>query len=75
MFSGTISAKTLGICRATSSVVQLIKTSKVFLHRMLRQEADPLGFTKVVIKMINLHVLQFQKHNTKNRDLIQPLLT
>ena len=37
MFFATISAEILRICRATSSVVQFIKTSKVFLHRTLRQ--------------------------------------
>ena len=37
MFFATISAQILRIRRATSSVVQFIKTSKVFLHRMLRQ--------------------------------------
>ena len=36
MFFATICAAILQICRVTSSVVQFIKTSKVFLHRMLR---------------------------------------
>ena len=58
------------VCRATSSVVQFIKTSKVFLHRMLRQ-----GAQKVLVKMFNRHVLQSEKYNTNNRDLIQQLLT
>ena len=75
MFLATISAEILRICRATSSVVQFIKTSKVFLHRMLRQGVDPLDVKKVLVKMINRHVLQFAKDNTKNRDLIQQLLT
>ena len=69
------SAEILRICQATSSMVQLIKTSKVFLHRMLRQGEDPLGVKKVLVKMINPHVLQFEKYNTNNRDLIQQLLT
>ena len=56
-------------------MVQFIKTSKVFLHRMLRQRADPLGVEKVLVKMINRHALQFEKYNTNNRDLIQQLLT
>ena len=34
---------------------------------MLRQEADPLGVKKVLVKMINRHALQFE--NTNNRDL------
>ena len=42
---------------------------------MLRQAADPLGVRKVLVKMINRHVLQFEKHNTNNRGLIQQLLT
>ena len=47
MFFATIRAEILQICRATSSsVVQFIKRSKVFLHRMLRQVADPLGVKK-----------------------------
>ena len=75
MFFATISAEILRICRATSSVVQFIKTSKVFLHRMLRQGEDPLGVKKILVKMINHHALQFEKHNTNNRDLIQELLT
>ena len=61
--------------KATSSVVQFIKTSKVFLHRMLRQGADPLGVKKALVKMINRHVLQFEEFNTNNVDLIQQLLT
>ena len=75
MLFATISAEILRICRATSTVVQFIKTSKVFLHQMLRQGADPLNVKKVLVKMINLHVLQFEKCNTNNRDLIQQLLT
>ena len=47
----------------------------VFLHRMLRQGADPLGVKKVLVKMINRHILQFEKYNTNHRDLIQQLLT
>ena len=61
--------------KATSSVVQFIKTSKVFLHRMLRQGGGPLGVKKVLVKMTNPHVLQFEKYNTNTRDLIQQLLT
>ena len=75
MLFATISAEILRNCRATSTVVQFIKTSKVFLHQMLRQGADPLSVKKVLVKMINLHVLQFEKCNTNNRDLIQQLLT
>ena len=37
---------------------------------MLRQEADPLGVTKVLVKIINCHILQFEKYSTNNRDLI-----
>ena len=40
MFFATISAEILWICQATSSVVQFIKTSKVFLHGTLRQWMD-----------------------------------
>ena len=57
MFFATIRAEILRICRATSSVVQFIKTSKVFLHRMLMQAADPLGVKKVLVKTINRHAL------------------
>ena len=74
MFFTTISAEVLRICRAASYVVQFFKTSKVFLHRMLRQEADPLGVKKVLAQMMNRHALQFEKYNTNNRDLIQKLL-
>ena len=73
MFFATISAEILRICQATSFVVQFIKTSKVFLHRMLRQGEDPLDVKKVLNKMINHHALQFGKYNTSNRDLIQQL--
>ena len=75
MFFGNISAEILRICRATSSVVQFIKTCKVFLHQMLRQGADPLRVKKVLVKMINRHALQFEKYNTNYRDLIQEVLT
>ena len=75
VFFATISYETLRICRATSSMVQFIKTSKVFLHRMLRQGEDPLGVKKILVKMINPHTLQFEKYNSNNRDLIQQLLT
>ena len=56
-FFVAISAEILQICQATSSVIQFIETSKVFLHWMLRQGADPLSVTKVLVKMINHHVL------------------
>ena len=61
MVFATVSVEILRICRATSSVVQFIKTCKVFLHLMLRQVEDPLGLKKVLVKMINRHVLQFEK--------------
>ena len=75
MFFATSSVEILRICRAMSSVVQFIETSKVFVHRMLRQRADPLGVKKVLLKMMDRHVLQFEKYTTSNRDLIQQLLT
>ena len=75
IFFATISAEILRIYQATSSVAQFIRTSKDFLHRMLRQGADPLGVKKVLVKMINRHAIQFEKYNTNNRDLIQQLLT
>ena len=75
MFFATISSEILGICRATSSVAQLTKTSKIFLHQMFRQGTDSLGVKKVLVKMINRHALQFEKYNTNNRYLIQELLT
>ena len=71
----TISIEILRICRTTSSVVQFIKTSKVSLNQMLRQGSDPLGVKKVLVKMINRHVLLFEKCNINNRDLSQQLLT
>ena len=55
-------------------MVQFIKTSKVFLHRMLKQGADLLGVKKVLVKMVNRHVLQFENYDANNRDLIQQLL-
>ena len=67
MFFATISVEILRICGATSSVVQFIKTSKYFLHRILRQGADPLGVKNVLVKLINRHALQFEKYNTNNR--------
>ena len=42
---------------------------------MLSQGADPLDVKKVLVKMINHHVIQFEKYNTNNRDLIQQPLT
>ena len=42
---------------------------------MLRQGSDPLGFKKVLVKMVNRHVLLFEKCNINNRDLSQQLLT
>ena len=36
---------------------------------------DPLGVKRVLVKMINHHVLKFEKYNSNNRDLIQQLLT
>ena len=66
----------LRICRAAFSVVQRIKTSNFFLHRIFRQGTDPVGVKKVLVKMINCHhALQFEKYNNNNRDLIQQLLT
>ena len=40
---------------------------------MLRQGADPSAVKKVLVKMINRHVLQAEKYNTNNRDPIQQL--
>ena len=60
-FFATIGAEILQICRATFSVVQFIKTFTVFLHQMLRQGADPLGAKKILVKMINRRVLEFEK--------------
>ena len=37
---------------------------------MLRQEADPLGVNKVLVKMITRHLFRFEKYSTNNRDLI-----
>ena len=54
MFFATISPEILWICPATSSVVQFIKTSKVFQHRILRQGADPLGVKKVLVKWLTV---------------------
>ena len=34
---------------------------------MVRQGADPLGVKKMLIKMINRHILQFEKYNFNNR--------
>ena len=42
---------------------------------MLRHGANPLGVKKVLIKMINRHVLQFENYNINNRNLTQQLLT
>ena len=53
---------------------QFIKISTVFLHRILRQGVDLSDFKKVLVKMINRHILQFEKYNTNYRDLIQQLL-
>ena len=75
MFFATISAEILRICQGTFSAVQFIKTSKVFLDRMLRQGADPLAVKKALVKMIKRHAFQFEKYSTNNRDLIQQLLT
>ena len=55
----------------TSSVLQFIKTSKIFLDRLLRQGGDPLVIEKVLVKMINRHALEFEKFHTNNRDLTQ----
>ena len=66
MFFATISVELLRIYQATSSVVQFIKTTKVFLRRMLRQGADALGVKNILVKMINRHVIQFKKYNTNN---------
>ena len=67
MFFATINAEIFQIFRATFSVVQFIKTSEVFLHRILRQGADPLSVKKVFAKMINHYILQFEKYSTNNR--------
>ena len=55
-------------------VVQFVKTSTVFPHQMLRQGADPLGGKKVLVKMVNRHILQYEKYSTSNRYLIYQIL-
>ena len=59
MSFATISGDILRICWATSSVIQFVKTFGIFLHKIYRQGAGPLGAKKVIVKMINCHVLQF----------------
>ena len=66
-FFATISAEIFQICQATSSAVQFIKILKVFLHQMLRQGTEPLGFKMVLVKLIDCKLLQFEKYNTNNR--------
>ena len=53
----------------------LLKHLRFFLHQMLRQGIDPLGMRKVLVKITDHHVLQFEKYITNSRDLIQQLLT
>ena len=55
-------------------MVQFIKTSNVFLHQILRQWADALAIKKVLVKMINLHALRFEKYNISDGDLTQQIL-
>ena len=74
MFFATISAEVLPICRATSSVVQFIRTSKALLHQMLKQGEDFLDVKNILAKMINCHAHQFEKYNANNRDINQQLL-
>ena len=47
-------------------MMQFIKTSKVFLHKMFRLGVDPLGVKKILIKMTNRYIFQLEKYNTKN---------
>ena len=42
---------------------------------MLGQGTEPLGVKTVLVKLIDCQLLQFEKYNTNNRDLIQELLT
>lgn len=42
---------------------------------MLRQGANPFCVIKVLVKIIDRHMLQLEKCNTNNRDLIQQLAT
>ena len=53
----TTSAEILWICQATSSVVQFIKKSKAFLHRLLWRGANPLGVEKLFkwLKVMYFH--------------------
>ena len=51
--------------------VKTFKTSKVFLSQKFRQVTDLLGVKKVLIKMINRHILQFKKYNANNKGLFQ----
>ena len=53
MSFATISVDMLWICWATASVIQFVKTFEVFLHKILRQGAVPLGVKKVIVKMIS----------------------
>ena len=55
--------------------VKTFKTSKVFLSQKFRQVTDLLGVKKVLIKMINRHILQFENYSTNNKGLIQEPLT
>ena len=54
-------AEILHVCWTISSFVEFVKTSKVFVRRMLRKGADLLGVKKALIKMINRQILHSEK--------------
>ena len=47
--------------------LQFIIYQMVFIYQMFRQGEDHLSVKNMLIKVINRHILQFKKHNIKNR--------
>ena len=63
-------------CTDTSNLSCNFFCVKVFsTSKSEKSETDPLGVKKVLVKIINRHILRFGKYNTNNDDSIQQILT
>ena len=70
MFYSSASAEVLRICRATSSLDDVISSSKSLVQRMLKQGANEHSLKKSLIKSLNKHQITVTKFNISTEAVI-----
>ena len=70
MFYSSITAEILRICRATSTYVDFLKTTKDFIIRMRKQGAQVDSLKNVLNKLIVWHSEDFIKFDFRQEDAV-----